>query len=151
MSKENTHISGLSGQMKATMEMGENGVVNQTGDVLDMALRDGATRESWALHEEIRAEIVAANSKALGELAIEHMAEDKTLDRVETTLDIGRDKVELGFARSAQYPNPKVKGEKISKMGVSSCTYKTYGSRNVADLKKIRTDLAEQAEKLLAE
>ncbi len=94
---------------------------------------------------------IAATAKASGEIAIEHMAKEPTLQTVTAQFQMGKkNEVSHVINREATYTNPTNPKEPIVKHGDISSKFSVYAGLNRGDLKKVRSHLQELAtEKLV--
>lgn len=95
---------------------------------------------------------IAATAHAFGELAIEAMKKNSKLENASIDIPMSKyDNVSHNIARHRTYQNHLVKGnEVIEKWGIMDTAYKAKGGRNIGDLKRVRVQLQQMAQKKLA-
>lgn len=126
------------------------GVATVAKDLYEHLLPEDLPRETVERVQAVNAEIAAAATLAIGELAIPAMKKNKDLSRV--TLNIpatGRDSFEVTFDRSRQVRSAPGSDEMVTKFGTTNVGFVTYGTRNRGQLAAVKAQLAEQATKAL--
>lgn len=101
-------------------------------------------------------DVTAALTLATGELGADALKKNKKLDGVTSELKIGKHAdISVGYLRSQEQriPNFQDKSkppEKVTRYGVTTTRIRTFAQKNKGELKKVRTQLSEQAEKLFS-
>lgn len=90
-----------------------------------------------------RGEVVAALSLALSHAALPVMGKNKELAKVETSVKIGNDKLDLALEREREFNDGK--GGKLLKHGYLSVGYTATGATNAGEFKKVRAQIADEA------
>jgi hypothetical protein len=125
-----------------------DGTIRETnpGDVYKQNLPAGLTIDLVQKVNDYDAEFVAAGAHAFGSIAINAMAEDKSLKHVTGELKtVDKNKASYSIERSKEYVNHLQGGEKTTKLGVTTVNYEIKPGKNSGQLKAVRNELAELA------
>jgi len=95
-------------------------------------------------------DFIAASDLAVSELGLEMMKDDSSIERVTSTISMLSDKVSFAMDRKKTYPNHLGDGKEVVKYGVVNVNYSVKGGKNAGQLKKVRAEINELAEKLLS-
>lgn len=154
MSEIKPHITALSTKLKEGMKLGDGGVITTDKDLYEKTLPEDLNMDTVKKVYGHTEDLVAAMTLATGEIAEGAMKKDKKLDAVSSELKIGKHaEVNVGYLRSQQQKirdlqNPQNPPREVVKYGVTTARVKTLGQKNRGELKKVRSQLAEKAEKL---
>lgn len=151
MSQISNEVVALSDKIKKAVEVdASTGVITTPKDLYESLLPETLTIEQVKTLQEHNSQVIAASAKAVGELAIPLMAENKELDRVSLEIGVGhKDKINVTFDRSRQVPDRETNGTK-TKHGIVSADYTMYGAKSRGEMLKVKNELAEAALKALA-
>jgi hypothetical protein len=127
----------------------KTGIATITPDTYEKLLPATITKESIEALQEYNSNVVAAATLALGELSIPAMKKHKDLDDVKLEIPmIGKDTLNVSFARARQVPNPQ-RGDgdpaTLTKFGSASVSFDMYSTGPRGELKKVKALLTEQA------
>lgn len=122
------------------------------GDVYVANLPEGVTVDLIKKVQAYDSLFIAGTTHAFGEAGIKHLEKHKGQDRVTLSVPtVGKDTMDFDLRRSSTYPSPQGKpGETITKFASVTAVHTVHGTRNIGDLKKVKTHLAELGAKHLA-
>ncbi len=111
--------------------------------VHDENLPEGLTPALLEDYQKYRTDLIAAAGLALGNLSIEAMAKNKSLEQTETSLRMGPGStLNMTFDRVRSYVNPQNKdGEKVVKYGVLTSVIEDSSTGKRGQLKIVRDEL----------
>ncbi len=119
-------------------------------DVYTKHIPDGLTEDIIDQVDGYNTTFIAASARAVGNIAVEHMAKSKTLDSVTAQFDMGKhNHITHEVLREKNFPNPADTGNPITKHGAIFSVYKVYAGRNAGELKKVRAEIEEMAKEKL--
>ena len=126
------------------------GVISEKeGSIYISTLPEGITEDIVEAVSSHNTNFVAASSLAVGELALDGLAENKDIDRFTGHIDmIGKDSITINVDRSKSYPAIG-SNEPIVKKGVVTTNYEIRAGKNAGQLKGARQHIAELANKAL--
>ncbi len=109
-------------------------------------LPEGLTMEVVEKVDGYNTTFIAASAHAVGKVAIEHMAKEKSLDQVSAEFQMGKkNTISHVVHRERSFTNPADPSKPITKMGDVSSVYTVHAGRNQGELKKVRNELHELA------
>jgi len=127
------------------------GVISEKeeGSVYISTLPEGITEDIVSTISSHNTNFVAASSLAVGELALDGLAKNSSIDRFTGHIDmVGKDKITVNVDRSKTYPAIG-SNEPIVKKGVVSTNYEIRAGKNAGQLKGARQHIAELANEAL--
>jgi UPF0288 family protein (methanogenesis marker protein 3) len=148
MAKEvKTEIVDLAKKLEDTIKIdSKKGNTEVTGDPFKENLPDGLSMDTVAAVKDYNTTFVAASSMAFGNLAIEAMTKNKSLEQANVSFGMGgRDSVEHTFIRQKDVRNVKT-GETMQKFGSMTTTMEIHaGNQKAGQLGAVRAQLSELA------
>jgi hypothetical protein len=119
--------------------------------VFEKTLPDDLSIETVKKVNDHNSNFIAAGAYAFGQMAIKAMSKNASLEEADLKLKMaGRDHVEYHMNRQKTYANHLTgNGESVVKYGVLTTEYQVSGGRNSGQLKHVRDELAEIAQKAL--
>ena len=149
MSKLNTTTRELANRIRPLLTVNGDTITAPKDlyeSMLDQAELDMATVERVQTH---RNQFVAGYSLAVGEVGVDHMRDNKTVDYLAADVGVGGDTVAAAVRRSRSYPAPQGAAS-TDPVIVQGDTTVGYRVRNGAEIKVVREHLKAYALSVLA-
>ena len=126
----------------------EEGVITTDSPLYEENLPESLDIQTVKKVKNYDRDFIAASTQAVGELAVEKMAEDKTIDRIEAIIGLcdGYDSLDVAVEREREYVYD---GKPYPKKGVTTTSYNVEAGRNVGVLKQARKAINDYADELL--
>lgn len=157
MSEVSQDVKDLAKTLESEMTLGDGGaLVFKDKDTYEKTLPEGLEMETVDNLYKHNEKLTAALTLATGNLGAAALKKDKKLDGVTSELKIGKHAdISVGYLRSQEQriPNFQDKSkapEVVTRYGVTTTRVRTFAQKNKGELKKVRTMLGEQAEKLFS-
>jgi hypothetical protein len=146
--KLSPEIRELADKFKAATKVEKDGTSEVETDVFTDTLKEGITKEIVESVYEHRDNCIRAGQLAAGELFVDAMSKNASLDKGTVVYGLGgSDRLNVTVDRTRTYPGGpgSTDGEKIIKYGIISPTIEIESSRNTGDTKRIRNIVAQYA------
>lgn len=146
--KLSPEIRELADKFKAATKVEKDGTSEVETDVFIDTLKEGITKEIVESVYEHRDNCIRAGQLAAGELFVDAMSKNASLDKGTVVYGLGgSDRLNVTVDRTRTYPGGpgSTDGEKIIKYGIISPTIEIESSRNTGDTKRIRNIVAQYA------
>lgn len=145
-------IRSLADKLKAEFKLSSAGVVEVPADLYESTLAEAdLDLKTVKKVQDHNSNMVSATGLALGEIGMEAMKKDKKLDQVSVSFKAGKDTHSAVFQRSKEVPvnAPGEPRKTALKYGMLRSSVTVHGAGNKGSLKRVRTHLNAQAEKIL--
>jgi len=124
----------------------KTGLVTENKSLYEENVPEGLTVEVIEKVADYNTKFIAAGAFAFGNIAINAMASNKSLDNATATFKmIDKDSVSYNLERHKVFNNHLGNGEAIDKYGVITTSYDVRGGKNAGQLKTARKLIAEIA------
>lgn len=154
MSEVKQHVQDMAKVLKKGMKVGDGGAITSEADLYEQTLPEDLPMDTVKRVYGHTEDVVAAMTLATGQLGAEALKKNKKLDSVSSEMKIGKHgDISVGYLRSqtttVRNPSdPSQPARDVTKYGVTVPRVRTYAGKNRGELKKVRTQLSEEAEKL---
>jgi hypothetical protein len=142
-------IIDLATRMEEHIGQVENGSIQVAEDLYEKLLPETLTMEVVKDVGNYNTDFIAASSYSVGNRAIQAMANDDSLNEVNTSIKMGvNDALKLNVDRKRTYGSVNG-GTETTKFGVVTAAYETKSGKNGGQLKVVRKSISESAAELL--
>lgn len=146
MSAVNEEVNSLAEKLVKELHYNKDTHVVTDEKAYEKHLPDGLDMDTVHKVNNYDVQFVAASGKAVGVVAIEHMAKDPGLDRVSAEFTMGKKNAILHVVnREQSFTNIADPAQPVHKYGNLTSTLRVQAGRNQGQLKKVRDELHELA------
>lgn len=150
----NDKLTAMADKIYSTLQRADNSTITASESIYQDCLPENLTLETVMNVRQHDGDFIAASTKAVGDYAVNQMANTKEITELTSKINIGgKDNVSTTVLRTKEFTNSFAKeGEPktITKHGVVTTTVELQHTRNIGALKQARNDISELAAKMLA-